>query len=128
MSPLLQRSVAIDRTEQGGITDHVWFYDMQADGFSLDDKRQKMTENNIPDIVKEYAAGSKQSAKNKNQNVVIVGANEIRKNKYDLNISHYKPVEHLHVEYEKPEVIMDKVMVLEEEIVEYVRTIKKTME
>ncbi|HYV94990.1 MAG TPA: N-6 DNA methylase [Chitinophagales bacterium] len=120
-------STAVIIFTKGGITDHVWFYDMQADGFSLDDKRQKIAENNIADIRKEYAVRDKQSAKNKNKNVVIVDAEEIRKNKYDLSISRYKPVEHKPVVYEKPEVIMDKVMMLEEEIVEYVRTIKKSV-
>ena len=50
---------------------------------------------------------------------------EIKRNKYDLSISRYKPVEHKTVEYEKPEALMDKVLMLEEEIVQYVRTIKK---
>ena len=50
-----------------------------------------------------------------------------RKNKYDLSISRYKPVEHKTVQYEKPEALMDKVLILEEEIVEFVRTIKKSV-
>ncbi len=60
-----------------------------------------------------------------NRNVVIVDAGEIRKNKYDLSISRYKPVEHKPVQYEQPDVLMDKVLMLEEEITEYVRKIKK---
>jgi len=100
----------------------VWFYDMDADGFSLDDKRQKIADNDIPDILKEWAARSKKKSDNKK--VVLVNTKEIRKNKYDLSISRYKPVEHKAVEYEKPEVLMEKVMKLEEEIVEYVRAIK----
>jgi type I restriction enzyme M protein len=54
-----------------------------------------------------------------------VKADEIRKNKYDLSISRYKTVEHKVVEYEKPENIMSKILVLEEEIVGYVKEIKK---
>jgi type I restriction enzyme M protein len=120
-------STAVIIFTKGGITDHVWFYDMQADGFSLDDKRQRIAENDIADIQKEYEMRENHSAKNKNQNVVIVEAQEIRKNKYDLSISRYKSVQHKPVVYEKPEVIMDKVIMLEEEIVEYIRTIKKEM-
>jgi type I restriction enzyme M protein len=105
--------------------DTIWFYDMQADGFSLDDKRQKTEENDIEDIKKEFAVRSTDPQKNKNKKVVFVTADEIRKNKYDLSISRYKTVEHKHVVYETPEELMDKVLVLEEEIAEYVRTIRK---
>lgn len=117
-------STAVLIFTKGGTTDKVWFFDMQADGFSLDDKRQKVAENDIPEILKEWNA---RTAKSKNKKVVMVDASEIKKNKYDLSISRYKPVEHKAVEYEKPEALMDKVMMLEEEIVEYVRTIKKNM-
>jgi type I restriction enzyme M protein len=102
---------------------NVWFYDMQADGFSLDDKRQKLVDNDIPDILKEWAARSKK--KSDSRKVVLVNTKEIRKNKYDLSISRYKPVEHKAVEYEKPEVLMDRVMKLEEEIVQYVKQLKR---
>jgi type I restriction enzyme M protein len=117
-------STAILLFTKGDQTKRIWFYDMQADGFSLDDKRQKIAENDIEDIKKEYAARNKKSA---NKKVVIVDADEVRKNKYDLSISRYKPVEHKTVEYEKPEVLMDKVLMLEEDIAEYVRAIKKSV-
>ncbi|MBK8486104.1 MAG: N-6 DNA methylase [Saprospiraceae bacterium] len=104
----------------------VWFYDMHADGFSLDDKRQKVAENDIPDILKEWKKRhTPNPSQEGNKNVVMVNTIEIKKNKYDLSISRYKPVEHIPVQYEKPEALMDKVMMLEEEIMEYVRMIKK---
>lgn len=104
----------------------IWFYDMQSDGFSLDDKRQKTAENDIPDILKEWEARKgKQKAKSKN--VVWVSTKEVRKNKYDLSISRYKPLEQNAVEYEKPEVLMDRVLKLEEEIVQFVRDIKNVI-
>jgi type I restriction enzyme M protein len=109
-------------------SEKVWFYDMQADGFSLDDKRQKISENDIPEILREYKVlSTKYKEKSKSKKVVMVPVEEIRKNKYDLSISRYKPVEHKHVEYEKPEALMEKVLVLEEEIAEYVRRIKKAI-
>jgi type I restriction enzyme M protein len=104
----------------------VWFYDMQADGFSLDDKRQKIADNDIPDVLKEWQA-RKAKQKSNSKKVVWVNTKDIRANKYDLSISRYKPVEHKSLEYEKPEALMDKVMLLEEEIVEYVRSIKKSV-
>lgn len=97
----------------------VWFYDMQADGFSLDDKRQKITENNIDDIQKKF------QQRKTGQHVVMVNTKEIRKNKYDLSISRYKPVEHKVVEYEKPETILEKIMMMEEEIGYSVKSILK---
>ena len=115
-------STAVLIFTKGGTTDKVWFFDMQADGFSLDDKRQKVAENDIPELLKEW---NTRPAKSKNKKVVMVDASEIKKNKYDLSISRYKPVEHKAVEYEKPEVLMDKVMMLEEDIVDYVRSIRK---
>ncbi len=106
----------------------VWFYDMQADGFSLDDKRQKIAENDIPDILKEWGKRrTPNPSQEGNKKVVMVNTKEIKKNKYDLSISRYKPVEHKPMQYENPEALMDKVMMLEEEIVEYVKAIKKSM-
>ncbi|MCZ8070305.1 MAG: N-6 DNA methylase [Cytophagales bacterium] len=105
---------------------HVWFYDMQADGFSLDDKRQKIADNDIDDIIKEWKKYRKtRKQETGNRKLIFVNTQNIRANKYDLSISRYKPVEHKAVEYERPEVLMDKVMLLEEEIVEYVKNIKK---
>ena len=101
--------------------DTVWFYDMGADGFSLDDKRQKISDNDIPDILKKF------TERKTGKNVVVVKADEIKKNKYDLSISRYKKVEHETVEYEKPEKIIDKMLVLENEIAVIVKEIKKSL-
>lgn len=117
-------STAVLIFTKGGTTDKVWFFDMQADGFSLDDKRQKITENDIPEIVKEYSTRNKKSS---NKKVVVVKADEIKKNKYDLSISRYKPVDHKPIQYEKPEVLMDKVLMMEEDIAKYVRAIRKEL-
>jgi type I restriction enzyme M protein len=95
-------STAVLLFTKGGETKNVWFYDMQADGFSLDDKRQKITDNDIPDILKEWKR-KEQHTKSKNPKVVCVAADEIRHNKYDLSLSRYKPVEHKTVTYEAPE-------------------------
>lgn len=86
---------------------------------------RKLLRSDITEIIKEYAD---RNIKSSNKKVVMVDAKEIRKNKYDLSISRYKPVEHKTVQYEKPEALMDKVLsILEEEIVEFVRTIKKSV-
>jgi type I restriction enzyme M protein len=116
-------STAVLVFQKGGTTDNVWFYDMDADGFSLDDKRQKLAENDIPDIVEKWRSKSKLSTTNKKGKYFLVPADEIRANKYDLSISRYKEIEHKEIEYEKPDVIMKKVLELEREIIEDIKDI-----
>ncbi|MBI3194676.1 MAG: N-6 DNA methylase [Ignavibacteriae bacterium] len=118
-------STAVLIFQKGGTTDSVWFYDMQADGFSLDDKRQKITDNDIPDIIEKYSKRSNQQSEFRNQKSFTVPVDEIRSNKYDLSISRYKQIEHKEIEYEKPEVIMKRVLALEEEISKDVDEIRK---
>ena len=129
-------STAILVFTKGGTTDKVWFYDMKADGFSLDDKRQKIAENDIPNIIKNFGLriancelnDPKSAIPNPHSAIVVVDAEQIRNNKYDLSISRYKPVEHKHVEYEAPDVIMDKILVMEEEIAYIIKDLMEKKE
>ncbi len=103
------------KTDAGG-TDRVWFYDMQADGFSLDDKRVAIEQNDIPDILqrwKEREVGKEGDRKDK---AFFVPKDEIKANGYDLSINRYKEIEYDEVEYEAPKVILGKLRGLEEEI------------
>jgi type I restriction enzyme M protein len=109
-------STAVIVFQRGGTTDNIWFYEMEADGFSLDDKRQKVGENDIPGIVKHWKDRSKSKIANRKSKIFTVPADEIRANKYDLSISRYKEIEHKEIEYEKPEAIMEKVIQLEKQI------------
>ncbi len=121
-------STAVVVFQKGGITDNVWFYDMEGDGFTLDDKRNKTDKNDIPDIVKQWALRPTPIPSKEGRNkVVVVDVKEIRNNKYDLSISRYKPVEYEEVEYEMPDVIMEKVMKLEKEIASDIESIKKML-
>jgi type I restriction enzyme M protein len=139
-------STAVLVFQKGGTTDNVWFYDMEADGFSLDDKRQKVVENDIPDIVEKWrlchperSEGSDYQKQKKDSSVVLLPQNdrkgkfftvpvdEIRSNKYDLSISRYKQIVHKEIDYEKPEVIMKKVLELENDIKAIVNTIQKEL-
>jgi type I restriction enzyme M protein len=115
-------STAVLIFQKGGTTDKVWFYDMEADGFSLDDKRQKVEANDIPDIVEKW------QTKAESKKSLLVPVEEIRANKYDLSISRYKPIEHAEVEYEKPEVIMGRVLELEREIFQDIEDIRRVVE
>lgn len=97
-----------------GETDYVWFYDMQADGFSLDDKRQPVEDNDIPDLLRRWKQRKlQQTPTNK---AFSVAKEEIKENGYDLSIGIYKEVEYEKVEFESPKVILHKLRKLENEI------------
>ena len=103
------------RTDAGG-TDNVWFYDMQADGFSLDDKRQAIEENDIPDVLKRWEVRDSEKDNHRKDKAFFVPKEEIKANGYDLSINRYKEIEYDEVEYEAPKVILGKLRGLEEEI------------
>lgn len=107
------------RTDSGG-TDTVWFYDMQADGFSLDDKRTPLNgghaANNIPDIVARWRNRAAEAARPRTAQSFLVPKAEIAANGYDLSINRYKEIVYAEVAYEPPLVILDELAVLEAEI------------
>ncbi len=110
-------STAIVIFAKGGKTDKVWFYDMQADGFSLDDKRTKTPDrNDIPDIISKWKVREKDKESGKGEKWFWVDVKDIRENKYDLSISRYKPVEYEEVQYELPQTILQSSIALESEI------------
>jgi len=101
---------------KGGNTENVWFYDVQADGFSLDDKRARIEENDIPDIISKWQSRNPQTDTDRKQKAFFVSRDEIEKNKYDLSINRYKETEYKPVEYEEPQKILEKINKLESEI------------
>lgn len=119
-------STAVVVFQKGGITDKVWFYDMEADGFTLDDKRSKTDKNDIPDILEKWKnKDSHPELVSASKKFISVDVKEIRENKYDLSISRYKPIEYEEAVYEKPDVIMEKVLKYEAEIESEIKQIKK---
>ena len=86
------------KTGTGG-TDKVWFYNMQADGFSLDDKRSEVKENDIPDIIERFKNLEVEADRKRTEQSFLVPADEIRENGYDLSINKYKETEYVPVEY-----------------------------
>ena len=103
------------KTNAGG-TDKVWFYDMKADGFSLDDKRTPIAENDIPDVIARFKNLNGEKSRTRKEQSFLVSVEEIRNNDYDLSINKYKEVEKVKVEYEKPEVVMGRIEALQTEI------------
>ena len=86
------------KTGYGG-TDNVWFYDMQADGFSLDDKRTAVSDNDIPDIIARFHNLDAETERERTEKSFFVPKKEIVDNGYDLSINKYKKVEYVPVEY-----------------------------
>ena len=86
------------KTGHGG-TEKVWFYDMKADGKSLDDKRTPVAENDIPDIVARFHHLEGEEERQRTEQSFFVTKQEIADNDYDLSINKYKQVEYVPVEY-----------------------------
>ena len=103
------------KTGHGG-TDNVWFYDMTADGFSLDDKRSPVTENDIPDIVARFHNPEDEKDRPRTEKSFLVPKAEIVENGYDLSINKYKKTEYKPVEYPPTSEIMAELRELEMQI------------
>ena len=148
-------STAIIIFTKGGKTDNVWFYDLQADGYSLDDKRTPLKgegSNDLPDAIaqwKQYRNAVDEASRhssedssgchsrtggsplqpweNKTQKAFLVSADDIRANKYDLSINRYKEVVYEEEEYEDPKVILKKLKTLENDILNDLAELEKML-
>jgi type I restriction enzyme M protein len=109
-------STAILIFTKGGETNNVWFYDMQADGYTLDDKRNKISESDLPDIVQRYKTRNEITDNDRKSKFFFIGKNEIADNDYNLNLTSYKEQEYKEVVYEKPKVILEKLETIEKNI------------
>ena len=96
------------KTNAGG-TEKVWFYDMKADGYTLDDKRQPIDENDIPDIINRFHNKDKEESRERTEQSFMVDKQEIVDNGYDLSINKYKKIEYVAIEYPPTEEILDKI-------------------
>lgn len=103
------------KTGHGG-TDNVWFYDMTADGFSLDDKRSPVADNDIPDIIARFRNLDAEKDRQRTEKSFFVPRAEIVENGYDLSINKYKKTEYKSVEYPPTSEIMAQLRKLEQEI------------
>ena len=101
---------------KGGKTEQVFFYDVENDGFSKDDKREVIEANDLPDCLERWQTRMPEEDTNRKDKAFFVDAAEIRDQGYDLSINRYKEVEYEEVEYDHPKVILAKLAELEEEI------------
>ncbi|HDK7138511.1 TPA: SAM-dependent DNA methyltransferase [Clostridium botulinum] len=119
--------IIFTKTGTGG-TDKVWFYDMKADGYSLDDKRNPIEDNDMPDIIERFSNLDKEEDRKRTEQSFFVPAEEIRENNYDLSINKYKEIEYEEVVYDEPKVILERVKKLEKEITEGIDELEKMIE
>lgn len=105
---------------KSGETKDVFFYDVEADGLSLDDKRQPVQKNDIPDVVKQWkkwdAGKSKKKFEDRSKKAFFVSVDDIRSEKYDLSINRYKEIVYEEPEYDDPKDILDRLKGIEKEI------------
>lgn len=103
------------KTGTGG-TDNVWFYDMKADGYSLDDKRTPIEVNDIEDIIARFGNLDGETERKRTEQSFFVPVDEIREQGYDLSINKYKEIEYEEIDYASAKEILDNINELEKEI------------
>jgi len=109
-------STAILVFTRGGKTDHVFFYDVGADGLSLDDKRNPVSENDLPDALARWRKRSAKKDTDRKAKHFMVPMQEIEEKDFDLSINRYKEAKHKEVRYDPPKKIIEKLRALEAEI------------
>ena len=105
------------KTNAGG-TDKVWFYDVKADGYSLDQRRSEVSENDIPDVISRFHNLAGEEGRTRKEQSFLVPVQEIIDKDYDLSMNKYKEVEREVVEYEQPDAIMERIDTLQSQIAE----------
>ncbi len=109
---------------KAGETEHVWFYEMENDGYSLDDKRAKIDKSDLQDIIQKYKNRDIAKENDRKAKYFFVPKKEIVENDYDLSFNSYKEEVYEEIEYEAPEVILEKLESLENEIRDELEKVK----
>lgn len=115
------------KTGTGG-TDKVWFYDMKADGYSLDDKRNEIEANDISDIIERFSNLNNETERKRTEQSFFVDVEEIRENGYDLSINKYKEVVYEEVKYDAPSAILGRIRNLEVDIAQGIEELERMLE
>lgn len=101
---------------KGGRTDDVFFYDVEADGFSLDDKRVTIDANDLPDCLSRWQARDPQKDTDRKAKAFFVPSTEIREANYDLSLGRYKERVYEEEKYDPPKVILERMKTLNDDI------------
>ena len=111
------------RTDSGGTND-VWFYDMKADGYSLDDKRAETKESDIADILKRWKDLDGEEGRQRTDQSFMVPKNDIKDEGYDLSINRYKEMVYEEIEYDKPKAIINRIKILQKSMTDGVKLLE----
>jgi type I restriction enzyme M protein len=111
-------STAILVFTKGGRTDNVWFYKVERDGYSLDDKRTQLSDdqNDLPDLVRQWTQRNAKEKSDRSAQHFFVSVKEVRENKYDLSVNRYREVAHKEIEHVTPKQLIAELDDLETEI------------
>jgi type I restriction enzyme M protein len=112
---------------KGGRTDHVFFYDVQADGFSLDDKRNPVPENDLPAALARWKKRNPKKDTDRTDKAFFVPASEIKASNYDLSINRYKEAVHVEEKYDPPKEILARMKALEIDILEDIEELEEIL-
>jgi type I restriction enzyme M protein len=125
-------STAILFFTKGGKTENVWFYDLEDDGYSLDDKRTQLYDGifagDLPKCLNAWKNKDETKDTDRSEKAFFVQAEELKKNKYDLSINRYKEIAYEEEEYEPSKSIIDTIRRLENDILLGVKEIEKNIE
>lgn len=124
-------STAIIIFAKGGKTEDVFFYDVQSDGFTLDDKRTKIGDGkgDLPDVQAKYQqwCDGTEALADRTAPAFEVSAEEIRGNGYDLSLGRYRQLRKVDIEYDKPVDILDRLIQLERDILKDATSLKELL-
>lgn len=117
-------STAILVFTKGGQSNNIFFYDVQADGFSLDDKRTVIKNNDLPELLTQWANRDAEKLTDRTAKAFMVSLDEIKENNYDLSLNRYKEQVYIPEVYDPPKVILDRMEALEKEIVQDMKALR----
>ena len=109
-------AILIFTKTNGHKNDRVWFYDMQNDGYTLNDNRTACKGSNIPDILERFANLENEKERKRTEQSFFVPISEIEENDFDLSINRYKEIVYEKIEYEKPSKILADIEEIEKKI------------
>lgn len=122
-------STAVIVFTKGGQTESVFYYDVKADGFSLDDKRTELDHakhetDNLPDVLARWRSRDAEVGRLRTAQYFLVSRADIVAQNYELSINRYKEVEYEEVNYDSPHIIMQELKNLENAIQEDLRELE----
>jgi len=121
-------STAILVFTKGGRTEEVFYYDVLQDGMSLDDKRTPQPDkNDLPDMLQRWHDRDPKKDTDKTAQHFFVDAEEIRKKKYDLHVNRYKDVVYEEEVFDPPELILDRMMENEQDILSDIEELREML-